>query len=158
MKLSIDGQNGEGVLDYSSVICSDIPVKIERELNTPSNFSCALNLYDSSLRIPSRNSRVKLRSGAGSLLFMGYISIDPELTFVGSGTLGSAYRLLIHAISDDWILDRDGTPSRTYALSQSAGQLLRTLTQKVAGHEQVSTLGISDDRSTGFFQFNEVKG
>lgn len=155
MKITIDNHDGQGDVDYSSRLCGEEPIRIERQLNAPSHCSCSLNLYDCELQIPGRNGRVKLQSDSGLLIFTGYISLNPELVFVGEGTIGSAYRFLIQAVSDDLLLDRNASPLHLRGLSESTGQLLRTMADQAAGG-QISTADLPDGRSVGIFEISGI--
>lgn len=156
MKLTIDNLDGLGELDYSGKICAEGPPKLERTLNAPSRCIWMLDLNEAGLATPTRRARVVLTTEAGTLLFTGYVVTEPELLFAGGGTTGPAYRAMVTALSDEWLLDKQSVPLLGAGLTQRSGQLLETLTSQVDGTRFV-TMGAVDTRQVGLFTPQQSK-
>jgi hypothetical protein len=151
VKLTIDNLDGNGALDYSAALCRDGPLKIERTLNAPSLCRGMLDVSDAGLSVPARRGRVVVTSANGTVLFTGYIGIEPEAVYAGIGLMGSVYRYAFSAVSDEWLLDKQPVPLSGAGLAQSGGQLLKTLTNRVdAG--LFSTTGVTNGLSVGVFE------
>lgn len=150
MQLTIDNLDGLGPLNYSGRICSEGPPRLERTLNAPSRCTWMLDLNGSTLGSPARRARVSLTTDEGTLLFTGYVVTEPELMFAGESTVGPAYRALVTALSDEWLLDKQSVPLVGAGLAQQCGQLLQTLTARVDASRFV-TMGAIDTRSVGVF-------
>lgn len=151
MKITIDNLDGLGALDYSGWISAAGALKVERKLNAPSTCGCVLDLNSARLRIPVRKGRVMVTRLDGLVLFTGYVTTEPELVYSGVGTTGAAYRIALHAISDEWLLDKQSVPMSGAGLGQNGTTALTILTNRVdAG---VFTSGGSGGvRNLGIFQ------
>ena len=130
MKVTIDNLDGLGPIDYSDQLMAEGPVTIERELNKPS--ACRWTMRDGLTR-PSRLGRVVVTTDGGAALFTGYLTLEPQSVCAGAGTRGTVYRLLLEAISDDWLLDKQGLRVSGESLAESGDALLRSLTSRVDG-------------------------
>ena len=151
MKVTIDNLDGAGAVDYSGAICSGGPVKIARSLNAPSVCSGMLDVSDAGLAVPARRGRVVVTATNGTVLFTGYVATEPEAVYAGTGFRGPVYRYAFSAVSDEWLLDKQAVPLSGAGLAQSAGQLLKVLTDRVdAG--LFSTAGVRDGLSVGVFE------
>jgi hypothetical protein len=151
MKLTIDNLDGAGAVDYSAAVCADGPLKIERVLNAPSRCSGWLDVGDAASAVPVRRGRIVVTSAGGTVLFTGYIATEPEALYAGIGVKGPVYRYAFSAISDEWLLDKQAVPPSGPGLSQSGGQLLRTLTSRVdAG--LFTTTGVMNGLPVGVFE------
>lgn len=151
MKITIDNLDGLGALDYSGWISAAGALKVERKLNAPSTCGCMLDLNSAGLRVPVRKGRVVVTRLDGLVLFTGYVATEPELIYSGVGTTGTAYRIALHAISDEWLLDKQSVPMSGAGLGQNGTTALAILTNRVdAG---VFTSGGSGGvRKLGIFQ------
>jgi hypothetical protein len=151
VRLTIDNLDGAGATDYSAAVCADGPLKIERVLNAPSRCSGLLDVGDAALAVPVRRGRMIVTSAGGTILFTGYIATEPEALYAGIGAKGPVYRYAFSAISDEWLLDKQAVPLSGPGLSQSGGQLLRTLTSRVdAG--LFTTTGVMNGLSVGVYE------
>ncbi len=151
MRITIDNLDGLGALDYSCWISTAGPLRVKRALNAPSTCEGVLDLNSSTLGVPSRKGRVIVSRDDGAVLFTGYVATEPELIYAGVGTTGTAYRVGLHAISDEWLLDRQGSPTSGAGLGQSGLATLRTLTSRVSS-ASFSTSGTGNVRSVGVYQ------
>jgi len=143
VKITIDNLDGAGVLDYSSAVCADSPLKIERTLNAPSRCSGMLDVSAGKLEAPARRARVAVTSASGAVLFTGYIATEPQRIYAGVATTGPVYRYVFSAISDEWLLDKQASTLNGTALAQAGGQVLKTLTDGVDGG-LFTTAGVLD--------------
>ncbi len=151
MKITIDNLDGAGALDYSAALSADGPLKIERTLNAPSLCRALLDVNALSLPVPARRGRIVIASDGGTILFSGYLATEPERIFAGIGTSGPAYRVLINAVSDEWLLDKQTLAPGNAGLAQPAGQLLQTLTNRVDA-TRFTTAGIASGVAIGVFE------
>ena len=151
MKITIDNLDGAGALDYSAALSAVGPLKIERTLNEPSLCAAMLDVNALNLPAPARRGRVVVMSDNGTILFTGYLATEPERVYAGVASEGPVYRVVIHAVSDDWLLDKQPLTVGGAGLSQTAGQMLRTLTSRVdaAG---IATGGVSAGAAIGVFE------
>ncbi|MDQ2834055.1 MAG: hypothetical protein M3Y50_09990 [Acidobacteriota bacterium] len=151
MNLTFDNLDGAGAVDYSAALCPDGPTKIERVLNTPSICSGLLDVSDAGLKVPVRRARVAVTSANGTVLFTGYVATEPTPVYVGVGLTGPVYRYAWRAVSDEWLLDKQPLPALGVGLGQNAGQLLTTLTARIASG-LFTTAGVGDGHPVGVFE------
>jgi hypothetical protein len=151
MKVTIDNLDGAGAMDYSTALCPDGPLKIARTLNAPSVCSGLLDVSDAMLPVPARRGRVVVTAANGTILFTGYVATEPQPVYAGAGLTGAVYRYAFSAISDEWLLDKQGMPVSGAGLAQSGGQLLKTLTSRL-NSESFTTTGVEDGFSVGVFE------
>lgn len=154
MILTIDNLTGLGPIDYSAAIAADVPLKIVRTLNKPSILSGLLEI--GALPIPTRRARVIVSADNGTLLFTGYLAVEPVALYAGVSTTGIVYRYEISALSDEWLLDKQPLPVVGTALDTFVGSTLRTFTQR-AGGAIFTTTGISSGRAVGVFDPSQTK-
>jgi hypothetical protein len=151
VKIMIDNLDGGGSVDYSAAICPDGPLKIERSLNRPSACNGMLDISDASLAVPVRRGRILVATENGLVLFTGYMATEPEAIFVGVGIVGPVRRYQFHAISDEWLLDKELPQLGGAGLAESGGQVLRMLTARVNA-ELFDTSGILNGLPVGVFE------
>ncbi len=156
MMITIDNLDGLGALDYSSWVSSAGPLRVKRTLNSPSTCGCVLDLNAGTLRTPVRKGRIIVARVDGTVVFTGYLAIDPERIFEGMGVTGAAYRIALHAISDEWLLDRKSVPSSGPGVGQNAAAVLTTLTSRV-GAGAFPTGNTPGVRGIGIFQPQQNK-
>jgi hypothetical protein len=137
--LTIDNLDGNGDLDYSASLCSDVPLTIERALNMPSRCTGALDVgssanpgASSTLLVPVRRGRLVVSSHSGAVLFTGYLATEPVPVYVGVGLAGPVYRVAFTAVSDEWLLDKQTLTLTAEGFTVLAGSLLQTLTARTA--------------------------
>ncbi len=156
MKITIDNLDGMGALEYSEWISAAGPLRVERRLNAPSTCGCVLDLNSATLRTPSRKARVIVSRADDSVVFTGYIATEPELLYAGAGTMGAAYRIAVHAISDEWLLDRQSVPGSGTGLRQNGAETLAALTNRV-GAVGFTSAGGNGVRGVGVFQPEQAR-
>ncbi len=136
MRVTIDNLDGLGPIDYSDELMAEGPVTIDRKLNVPT--TCRWMMRDG-LERPARSGRVVVTSEDGSILFTGYLPQEPEAVCAGAGAGGTVYRLQLSAISDDWLLDKQGVGTTGESFAESGDALLRSLTSRVDGSRFTTT-------------------
>lgn len=155
MKITIDNQNGLGPIDYSAAICSDSAkekaVVIERRLNQPTLAKLILDCTSHGLLTPAHNAAVVIEAANGTILFTGYVPTQAEPLFAGYDSTGARYRMQVHVVSDDWLLDRAALPQTASMLGQTAGEMVRTITTRV-NPTLVNLSGVQDVGTIGFFE------
>jgi hypothetical protein len=133
MKITIQG------LDYSCALDASHPLTIERKLNQPSVCQFWLALpHKSSLARPVRNQSVVIAGDDRTQYFTGYVATTPLLEYVGQSCDGPSYRVVIHAISDELLLDQLPLVSSKGATGMTAGQLMTSL----VGHVRSNSLAV----------------
>ena len=153
MKITIDNLDGLGALDYSGWVSTEGPLKIERSLNAPSTCACVLDLSAAGMQKPVRKARVMVTRADGDVLFTGYLATQPESVYAGVGTCGAVYRLALHAVSDEWLLDRQGGPVSGAALVGNGADALAVLTSRVgAGAGALTSTIAGGIGSVGVFE------
>ena len=142
MKLTIDNHDGSGPIDYTQSIVAGRPFRILRRLNQP--VTCGVTLFPASGQsTPIRNGRMVVIDDNGVVLFTGYLATEPALEFVGQGTAGAAYQVVISAISDEILLDRQSLPQIGPLCGASGGQGLATMLALVDYLEIKSALSMA---------------
>ena len=136
MRITIDNADGLGAVDYSGVIAPEGRITVQRRLNEPSRCTAEIVLGANGLATPARRARVVVATDAGAVLFTGYLATEPVAVYAGQGTTGAVYRARIAAISDEWILDRQGSGATAssvdgVSLSEQGASLLSQLTTQV---------------------------
>lgn len=150
MKLTIDNLDGKGPADYSAALCKSTPFRIERKLNEPTICTMLLDCNSTALEIPVRHARIAATADNGTLLFTGYVAIEPAPVYTGAGMTGPLYQTSLSVMSDEWLLDKQQVPMSGAGYSQGTGQLLRTLTARV-GADQITTNNVVDTATVGLF-------
>jgi hypothetical protein len=148
--LTIDNFTGLGPLDYTSAIAADTPLKILRTLNKPSILTGLLQLNPQQ-PVPARRARIIASADDGTVLFTGYLAVEPVALYAGVATTGPVYRYEISALSDEWLLDKQPLPAIGATLATLAGTALRSFTQR-AGAGLFTTTGVSSGRAIGLFE------
>jgi hypothetical protein len=157
VKVTFDNLDGRGAVDYSGYVCASAPLKIERVLNEPSRCSGTLALGDSALAVPVRRARVVVTADSGTVLFTGYVPTEPQAIYAGVGTMGPVYRIVFSAVSDEWLLDKQGSVTGGAALGAFGGQVVKTLTNRVDSG-LFATSGVTNVRAVGVFEPQQTEG
>lgn len=154
MKLLLDNLAGLGAVDYTGCLDHAEALTITRTLNAPSTVKAMLCLEGSGLAQPVRRARVVVTNDAGTTLFTGYLTTEPVPVYAGVGTRGPVYRLALHAVSDEWLLDRiwrgagAGLGAET-GLGASGASVLQTLVNRAGG--SFVTAGALNVRTVGVY-------
>ena len=156
MKLLIDSLDGLGAVDFSAAVCGGL--RILRTLNEPSTLETTLVLQGSGLKVPARLGRVAVTNDAGTLLFTGYLTVEPVRVYAGAASEGAVYRLALRAVSEEWLLDRQAGLTRVGAsLGVPVGETLGALAGRLAEGAlgalgSLKTSGLAGGRAVGVFE------
>ncbi len=157
MRITIDNEDGRGAIDYTAAVTISGPITIQRTLSAPSRCTAEIVAGLHGLPVPVRRGRVVVSNEAGTLLFTGYLATEPISLYAGLGVTGSVYKLRLHAISDEWLLDKQGsganavTDGLALAVNGASvvGQLMESAQSSVTTAVSVSTGG--NPRALGAF-------
>ena len=131
MKLLIDNNDGLGQQDYSAYLDAENLPKIKRELNRAAKMQVGLASGDATFRVPASGARVVLQRDDGYKLFTGYLTIAPQLGYLGAAQAGRVWRYALTATDDSWLLDHNAPTARTPFVYRMVGDALRTITNDV---------------------------
>ncbi|MGI4829449.1 MAG: hypothetical protein ACRYFU_14830 [Janthinobacterium lividum] len=134
MRITIDNEDGRGAVDYTSAVAVEGPITVQRHLNQPSRCTVEIVIGEGGLLTPARRGRVVVSSDAGAVLFTGYLATEPVSAYAGMGVTGPIYRARLSAMSDEWLLDKQGSGGSGVvdglSLSLSGAALLSSLTAR----------------------------
>lgn len=146
MTITIDNEDGLGARDYTAAVTAEGPISIDRKLNAPSRCVVEISLGLGGLPAPARRGRVVV-THQGTTLFTGYLAVEPVAVYVGETTTGPVYRAKLTALSDEWLLDKQGSGSGSatdgLTLSVSGAGLVTQLTQVAQTAGGSVTAGLS---------------
>ncbi len=149
MRITIDNEDGRGAVDYTAAVAAEGSVTVQRTLNKPSLCTAELVLGLPGLPVPSRRGRVCITTDAGTVLFTGYLAIEPVAVYAGVGVTGPVYRARISAVSDEWMLDKQGSGGSPLAdgvaLAVSGSGLVKQLVQGVQGSSGTAGLTVAGE-------------
>ena len=131
MKLTIDNNDNRGPQDYTPYLDATALPKMTRKLNQAWQMTAALAAADPSFIIPASGGRVVLQRNDGYKLFTGYLTAAAQQIPLGYGQTARAWRYLLVAQDDSWLLDRNALAIRPPFAWRSAGDALRTITNDV---------------------------
>jgi len=131
VKVTIDNLDGKGAVDYSQCVVATEKFIIRRQLNEPSLCSLKVAPSVASLTMPVRNGRLIVSDDNGTILFTGYLPTEPALELVGQGSAGAVYQGFVSAVSDEILLDQQPLPLLLTGSSQSAGELVQSLSTEL---------------------------
>ena len=155
MKVTIDNLDGNGPIDYSLALCADQAtenaVVITRSLNEPTLARLQFDCANHNLPVPAISGLVVIIADNGTFLFSGYLPAAAEPVFAGYSSTGAQYRYVVNALSEDWLLNREALPQTAPLLGQTAGEMVRTLTNRV-NPTLVQMNGLEDIGTIGFFK------
>jgi hypothetical protein len=138
-------------VDYSAALIDAPAQVIERTLNKPSVCTLALDCGTTGLALPLRNQTISVTAANGAVLFTGYLATDPVAEYAGATTTGPAYRMIVAATSDEYVLDRQPLPAINGGVNQSAGEMLTALTSRLDTRE-MSLEGIGTGPAVATFR------
>ena len=124
MKITIAGQ------DYTSALDAAHPLTIERKLNEPSTCRLSIALPANTTASFARNQAIQIVGDDGSIYFTGYLAVTPLPEYAGLAMEGPRYRLLLEAVSDEYLLDQLPTVPGKGAAGLNAGPLLASIVAK----------------------------
>ncbi|MBZ5648321.1 MAG: hypothetical protein LAN37_13990 [Acidobacteriia bacterium] len=143
MKLLIDNLDGEGALDFAANIDVEKPPRILRRLNTSAEMDLAVVGDSCAFLVPVAGARVVLARRDGKALFTGYLEAAPDPEYLGWAESCPVFRYHLHAVGDDFLLDRKQLPARAPLVNRTAGATLKELANDlVAGEFDLS--GVQD--------------
>ena len=131
MKLTIDNNDSRGPQDYTPHLDANALPKISRKLNRAWQMTAALVAADANFVVPASGGRVVLQRKDGSKLFTGYLVATSQLQPLGYAQKGRAWRYVLQAQDDSWLLERNALAIRPPFTSRTAGDALRTITDDV---------------------------
>ncbi len=167
MKITIDNEDGRGPIDYSGAVSAERLISIKRKINAPSVCSVAILAGLHGLQLPARRGRVVVSNDAGVVLFTGYLTTEPVLQYVGQGEAGPVYQAQLTALSDEWVLDKQGSGAsgtvNGLALSTSTAEVVGQLTQAAQSGQtsvsgNVSVTSAANPRALGAFAVQPAAG
>ncbi len=131
MKLTIDNNDSRGAQDYTPYLDATALPKVSRKLNRAWQMTAALVAADPGFVLPAGGGRVILQRNDGYKLFTGYLVALPQQQPLGFGQKGRAWRYLLLAQDDSWLLERNSLAIRPPFAWRTAGDALRTITGDV---------------------------
>ena len=157
MRITIDNEDGLGAVDYSGSVAPEGQLTIQRQLNQSSRCTAEVVLGVGGLATPARKGRVIVSNDAGAILFTGYLATEPVGIYAGQGTQGPMYRARLSAVSDEWILDKQGSGASSavngIALAVNGSNLLSLLTAlaQSGGTAGLNVTPVTNARASGAF-------
>ena len=153
MRITIDNEDGRGAVDYSAAVAAEEPITVQRTLNKPSLCTAELLLGLPGLPMPARRGRVVVANDAGTVLFTGYLATEPAAVYAGVGVTGPVYRARISAVSDEWLLDKQGSGGSPrvdgMALAVSGLGLIQQLVREVQDSGEDAGLTVASTGVSG---------
>ena len=131
MKLLIDNQDGQGLVDYSAFVEVEGPPVVTRKLNRPAEMIATLATAEAGFRVPVSGARVVLQRNDGYKLFTGYLTSAPEKKYLGIAQSGTVWRFGLKALDDGWLLAHNAPSERLAFAQRTAGDALRVITADV---------------------------
>lgn len=129
MKLLIDNFDQTGVRDYTPLLDNSRMPRVVRKLNKPATCEARLVCDAGAVPVPRTGSRLVLQREDGNIVFSGNLVEEPAPEHLGAGDRGPVLAYELHAISDEYLLDRKPLPRRLPFVNRSAGEILRTLAE-----------------------------
>ncbi|HEY3927208.1 MAG TPA: hypothetical protein VGL89_02430 [Candidatus Koribacter sp.] len=135
MQLLIDNFDTFGPMDYSAYLDAERLPRVTRQLNKPAQMAAQLACVAGKMLVPHQASRVWLKKADGTVLFAGYVALQPVCEYVGQSTEGAITRYVLSCETDEWILDRKALPQRLPYMQRAAGATVRQITQDASPGE-----------------------
>ncbi len=130
MILTIDNLDNAGPRDYSGFLDGEHLPRIVRKYNQPAEMQAWLAGVND-LPTPALGARVELRRRDGSAVFTGYLSQSPQRELLGAGQVGPISRLLLNAVGEEYVLDREVLSARAPIVGRCGGDILKALTSEL---------------------------
>jgi hypothetical protein len=134
VQITIDNFDGLGPVDYSSSITPEGPVMVQRALNVPSRCTAEIVVGLNGFALPVRRAKVTVLTEVGEVLFTGYLATVPVRIYAGDATTGAVYRARLSAVSEEWLLDNQGSGGSAYdstSLTLSGQALIARMASRV---------------------------
>jgi hypothetical protein len=156
LRITIDNLDGLGALDYTGTVAAEGRLRVERKLNAPSRCTADVIVGVNGLKLPARRGRViaTAEDDAATVLFTGYIATEPVRVYAGTASEGNVYRARITAVSDEWLLDKQGSGAARSAgvsLALDGRGLLERLTSRAQGGSGAIAVATGGARAVGAF-------
>ncbi len=164
MRITIDNEDGRGAVDYTGAVALEGPIRIERTLNALSRCTAEIVVGLHGLPAPARRGRVVVTADSGALLFTGYLAVEPVSVYAGDGAAGPVYRTRLTALSDEWLLDKQGSGASSatdgLALGVNSTGIVGQLTQAAQGtvNTSISVLASGNPRALGAYAVQPAAG
>jgi len=137
--------NGQGPQDYTKYVM-DGTLTLEDSINVPTLITFLLCPTDNTFIVPRRSSYVTIVSdvlapsggyGSGKILATGFITEEPERSFLGLGATSGPYKFIkysysINVTSDEWLLNCKTVPYIPAFVNQTDSQILAAIAQALA--------------------------
>ncbi len=161
--LEIDNGDNRGRIDFTRYLVSpdQSPAVLLDRMNVPSLFDFSLIPADAQFIPPRRSAYVRVTGLADALppggprvpgpLFTGYITNEPAIGFLGARSGGPVYGYRYQATSEEYLLNVKRLGINPPFLNQTAGQILRLITERLQPGRFDST-GISDGALIPFYE------
>lgn len=136
MRITIDNLDGLGAVDYTGAVAAEGKLRVERKLNAPSRCTMDVVVGLGGLSLPVRRGRVVVTAEDSTVLFTGYVATEPVRVYAGRATAGAVYRARVTAVSDEWLLDKQGSGAASnggVSLALDGRGLLARLTSRAQG-------------------------
>ena len=131
MILTIDNLDNAGPRDYSGFLDGEHLPRIVRKYNQAAEMQASLAGVND-LPAPALGARVALRKRDGSAVFTGYLAQSPQRELMGAGQAGPISRLLLNAVGDEYVLDRQLLAVRAPIVGRWGGDILKALASELA--------------------------
>ena len=95
MRLLIDNNDGLGQQDYSAYLDAENLPRLKRELNRAAVMQVGLASSDAVFRVPASGARVVLQRDDEYKLFTGYLTMAPQLEYLGTTQTGHGVALWV---------------------------------------------------------------
>lgn len=162
ISLEIDNGDNRGRVNYTRYLVSpeQSPAVLRDRMNLPTLFDFSLAPADAQFIPPRRSAYVRVTGLADALppggprvpgpLFTGYITNEPSIEFLGARSGGPIYGYRFQATSEEYLLNIKRLGVIPPFLNQTAGQILRLLTEQLQpGH--FDTTAVADGAMIPFF-------
>ncbi len=160
--LEIDNGDNRGRVNYTRYVVSpeQSPAVLRDRMNLPTLFDFSLAPADAQFIAPRRSAYVRVTGLADALppggprvpgpLFTGHITNEPAIEFLGARSGGPIYGYRYQVTSEEYLLNIKRLSAVRPFLNQTAGQILRLLTEQLQPNRFDMT-GISDGALIPFY-------
>lgn len=162
IKFEIDNGDLRGRVDYTRYLTSpsQAPVVLRDRMNSPALLDFSLLPANDEFATPRRGAYVRLTGLADALppggprvpgpFFTGYVTNEPAIEFLGVRNAKPLYGYRLQATSEEYLLNIKRIGTLPPFLSQTAGQILRFLTELLQPG-RFNTEGVADGAVIPYF-------